>query len=159
MGHKGAPGAGGGGGGAGAGAGLSAEGAEIAEGAELPAEVADSSSLEKPKPSGAPVRVGWARKKKSTELNLTNSTQPTQPGQLNSPNSPDSGESQQTPVLAEVNQALGPGRQRIEALGSEAVHCAKVVSTTGADGGEVLHAHSYVYCMHRTFGSATTARE
>ena len=51
VGHKGAPGAGGGdggggGGGAGAGAGLSAEGAKIAEGAELPAEVADSSSLE-----------------------------------------------------------------------------------------------------------------
>ena len=72
---------------------------------------------------------------------------PTLPSLLNLPSLPNlpplpPQESLQDRTLAEVNQALGPGGQRIEALGSEAFHCAKVVGTTGADGGEVLHAYS-----------------
>ena len=54
--------------GAGAGAGLSAEGAEIAERAELPAEVAADSWLQKAKQAGAPVRVCRDRKKTSAQL-------------------------------------------------------------------------------------------
>ena len=106
MGHKGAPGAGGGiGGGAGAGAGLSAEGAEIAEGAELPAEGAADSWLQKPEPAGAPVRVGWARKKTSTELSSAQLASSALLAQLSSP-APE--ETLQDRTLAEVNQALAP---------------------------------------------------
>ena len=66
-----------------AGAELPAGGAEIAEGAELPAERAGGSSLQKPKPAGVPVRVARARKKTSTELNPAQVAEPS-PAQVSS---------------------------------------------------------------------------
>ena len=44
----------------------------VAAGAELPAEGAGDSSLQKPKPAGVPVRVVRARKKESTEHSTAN---------------------------------------------------------------------------------------
>ena len=58
----------------------------VAAGVDLPTEGAGGSSLQKPKPAGAPVRVGRTRKKTSTELSQLNSTSSTRSTQL--PSSP-----------------------------------------------------------------------
>ncbi len=102
VGHKGAPGAGGGG----------AGGAELpAEVAELPAEGAGSSSLQKPKPAWAPVRVGWARKKTSAEVGSAQLASSAQLAQLTSSpwSAGNSGRS---------TRNLGPIGQHREALSS-----------------------------------------